>query len=68
MTGWSVTNAVEGSLREAGTIIAVLDAVNKTINSDQPMYWVAPAPYLGNKVDKSHLSYFGWRLFCISSY
>ena len=50
MTGWSVTNAVEGSLREAGTIIAVLDAVNKTINSDQPMYWVAPAPYLGNKI------------------
>lgn len=50
MTGWEVTNTEEGSLREAGDIIAVLEAVNKTIDPDQPMYWIAPAPYLGNKV------------------
>ena len=51
MSGWAVTNTIEGSLREAGTIIAVLDAVNKTVDPDQPLYWVAPTPYLGNKVN-----------------
>lgn len=50
MSSWDVTNVQEGALREAGTIIAVLDAVNKTIDPNQPMYWIAPAPYLGNKV------------------
>ncbi|XP_063440155.1 laminin-like protein epi-1 isoform X2 [Mytilus trossulus] len=50
MSNWDVTNVQEGALREAGTIIAVLDAVNKTIDPNQPMYWIAPAPYLGNKL------------------
>lgn len=50
MTGWQITNTYGGSLREAGDIIAVLDADNKTINPDEVMYWIAPSEYLGNKV------------------
>ncbi|KAJ8306110.1 hypothetical protein KUTeg_016655 [Tegillarca granosa] len=52
MTGWSITNTVEGAMREAGNVIAVLNILeeNKIENPDEAMYWTAPKTYLGDKV------------------
>ncbi|XP_022314761.2 laminin subunit alpha-like [Crassostrea virginica] len=50
MLGWSVSNTLEGSLRESETIIAVLESDNKIVDPDQPMYWIAADSYLGDQV------------------
>ncbi|XP_053393780.1 laminin subunit alpha-like isoform X2 [Mercenaria mercenaria] len=50
MNGWGVTNTVDGEVRDAGEIIAILDAEDKIDNTNVSMYWTAPDSYLGNKV------------------
>lgn len=50
MKGWGITNTVNGDVREAGSVIAVLDALDKIDQSNTSMYWTAPPAYLGNKV------------------
>ena len=55
MLGWSVSNTLEGSLRESETIIAVLESDNKIVDPDQPMYWIAAASYLGDQVSQYFL-------------
>ncbi|KAK3091660.1 hypothetical protein FSP39_021617 [Pinctada imbricata] len=50
MSGWGITNAIEGSLREGGDTIAVLEARSKVVDEAEPMYWTAPSSYLGDKV------------------
>ena len=52
MAGWGVTNAIEGSLREARDTIAVLDAGDKMLDNTEPMYWTVPPSYLGDKVGR----------------
>lgn len=55
MLGWSVSNTLEGSLRESETIIAVLESDNKIVDLDQPMYWIAADSYLGDQVSQYFL-------------
>lgn len=51
MKSWGITNTVDDEVREAGTTIAVLDAIEKVDNANLSMYWTAPDSYLGNKVN-----------------
>ncbi|KAH3831938.1 hypothetical protein DPMN_105211 [Dreissena polymorpha] len=64
MSGWNITNTVDGQLREARTTIAVLDALNKISNTSTSMYWKAPKPYLGNKV-KSYGGFLHYKIIFI---
>lgn len=50
MDGWGITNTIDNEVRDAGEIVAVLDAVDKIENQNTSMYWTAPDTYLGNKV------------------
>lgn len=50
MDGWGITNTIGNEVRDAGEIVAVLDAIDKIDNQNTSMYWTAPDTYLGNQV------------------
>ena len=51
MNGWGVTNVFGPILRKDGQMLELdIDEAN-IVDSNHPIYWVAPAPYLGNKVN-----------------
>lgn len=53
MRGWGITNTVDGEVRDAGLVVAVLDALDKIDSTNTSMYWTAPESYLGNRVSFS---------------
>ena len=57
MEGWGITNTVDGEVRESGTIVAVLDALDRIENTNVSMYWTTPEAYLGNKVSNFYVRF-----------
>ena len=50
MRGWGVSNLRSPTQRPDGRGISVDVNRNGKIESSEPLYWIAPAAYLGNKI------------------
>ena len=60
MKDWGITNTVDGEVRDAGTVIAVLDTLDKIDSTNTSMYWVAPESYLGSRVNTQNIVTLNW--------
>lgn len=58
MQGWGITNLFTPEQRNDGRTITVDVAFQDMIDPREPLYWVAPEPYLGNKITS-----YGGKLF-----
>jgi len=50
MSNWAVTNMNNPTVQKKGNTIEVKVESADVINSGDPIYWIAPTPYRGNKV------------------
>lgn len=50
MRGWGITNLRSPTLSTRGNTIEVNIDQREIINPNIPIYWLAPEPYLSNKV------------------
>ncbi len=53
MDGWGITNLQNPRVYKQGNTLEARIVQEEVVNEQEPIYWVAPEPYLGNKVKKT---------------
>lgn len=61
MTGWGYTNIQGNAQISASPRHLELSPLSESniMNPDESIYWIAPEPFLGNKVGKGTMVYIG---------
>ena len=50
LEGWGITNLIRPYQEEESNSITVDVDKNNLVDASEPLYWIAPVPYLQNKV------------------